>query len=103
MDTVTRGPLRINPASARADLDGKPLDLTSYEFSILYTLMKNAGRILSREQIMETAGGNPDEAFDRSVDVHISRLRKKLGDRSSRPDMIRTVRGLGYMFMADES
>ena len=102
LNAVTSGNLRLLPASARAELDGHLLDLTSYEFAILLALVKSTGRILTREQIMEIAGGNPDEAFDRSVDVHISRLRKKLGDSSNRPNMIRTVRGLGYMFMAAE-
>ena len=102
LNAVTSGNLRLLPASARAELDGRLLDLTSYEFAILLALVKSTGRILTREQIMEIAGGNPDEAFDRSVDVHISRLRKKLGDSSNRPNMIRTVRGLGYMFMAAE-
>lgn len=102
LDTVQNGGLKLVPAAARAVLDGVPLDLTSYEFAILLALVKRAGRILTREQIMEIAGGNPEEAFDRSVDVHISRLRKKLGDSSGRPKLIRTVRGLGYMFAAEE-
>jgi two-component system response regulator RstA len=75
------------------------MDLTSYEFAILYALAERAGRVLSREQLMELARGNAEEAFDRSIDVHISRLRQKLGDDPHRPGWIRTVRGAGYQLM----
>jgi DNA-binding response OmpR family regulator len=64
-------------------------------------LADRAGRVLSREQLMELARGSAEEAFDRSIDVHISRLRQKLGDDSRRPRRIKTVRGVGYQYALD--
>jgi two-component system response regulator RstA len=78
-------------------LDGKPLNLTSYEFALLRVLAEHVGRVLSRERLLELAKGNADEAFDRSIDVRISRLRHKLGDDSRHPLLLKTVRGSGYM------
>jgi two-component system response regulator RstA len=79
------------------------VELTGYEFSLLYALASRAGRVLGREQLMDLAGGNPEESFDRSIDVHISRLRQKLGDDPRRPTRIRTVRGAGYQYVAGEA
>ncbi|MCB9544756.1 MAG: response regulator transcription factor [Myxococcales bacterium] len=93
------GDLSLDPGGRVARLSGTPVDLTSYEFALLYALAERAGRVLEREQLMDLAGGNAEEAFDRSVDVHISRLRAKLGDDSRQPRFIRTVRGVGYLFM----
>ncbi len=59
-------------------VDGRPVSLTSYEFALLRTLAEQPGRVMSREQLMDLARGNAEEAFDRSIDVHISRLRQKL-------------------------
>ncbi len=98
---ITVGDLELDPGSRRAVLNGKELPLTSYEFSILYVLAERAGRVLSREQLMELARGSAEDAFDRSVDVHISRLRQKLGDDSRRPKRIKTVRGVGYQYVSD--
>jgi two-component system response regulator RstA len=95
--------LQLDPGSRRATLDGRPLDLTSYEFALLYALVDRAGRVLSRERLMELARGSAEEAFDRSVDVHVSRLRQKLGDNPRAPRRIRTVRGAGYLFTADSA
>jgi len=97
------GRLHLDPGAARAVCNGNDLDLTAYEFAILYTLVQSAGRVLSREQIMDRAGGHPEEAFDRSIDVHISRLRRKLANAGLPPENIRTVRGLGYMVLVEES
>ena len=77
----------------------RPSNLTSYEFELLYVLAERAGRVLNREQLMELARGSAEEAFDRSIDVHISRLRHKLGDDSRKPRLIKTVRGVGYQFL----
>ncbi|MCA9668605.1 MAG: response regulator transcription factor [Myxococcales bacterium] len=100
-ETARVGDLEVDPATHRARLDGTTLDLTSYELSLLHALVKNAGRVLSREQLMELAAGNATDAFDRSIDVHISRLRNKLGDDARRPRFIRTVRGVGYLMAVD--
>jgi two-component system response regulator RstA len=91
------GNLLIDVAGLSASLDGKPLNLTSYEFALLRVLAEHAGRVLSRERLLELAKGNADEAFDRSIDVRISRLRHKLGDDSRHPLLLKTVRGSGYM------
>jgi len=92
--------LTLDPASRTATLGGRPLELTAYEFSLLYALAERAGRVLSREQLMDLAKGNCEEAFDRSIDVQISRLRQKLGDDPRRPQRIKTIRGMGYQFIA---
>lgn len=96
---VVVGGLRLDPGALRADLDGVTLDLTSYEFALLLALAERAGRVLGREQLIELAGGDATESFDRSVDVHVSRLRAKLGDDPRTPRFIRTVRGVGYLFV----
>jgi DNA-binding response OmpR family regulator len=96
--TVSVGRLALDPGAREARLDGRALDLTGYEFSLLYALVANAGRVLSRDRLMELARGSAEESFDRSVDVHVSRLRLKLGDDPKRPALIRTVRGVGYQY-----
>jgi two-component system OmpR family response regulator len=98
--TVKVGELLVDTSAHRATLRGRELPLTSYEFSILRVLAERAGRVLSREQLMELAKGSADESFDRSIDVHVSRLRQKLGDDSRR--LLKTVRGVGYL-LAEES
>jgi two-component system, OmpR family, response regulator len=99
---LTVGKLVLDVASLNASLDGRPLHLTSYEFALLRVLADHAGRVLSREQLLEFAKGNADEAFDRSIDVRISRLRHKLGDDSRHPVMLKTIRGSGYMLTAGD-
>jgi len=99
--TVQVGGLAIDPAARRAVLDGRELPLTGYEFDLLRALAERAGRILSREQLMELAKGSAEEAFDRSIDVHVSRLRQKLGDDPKRPRLIKTVRGAGYLLAGE--
>lgn len=94
---LTVGNLVLDIAGLSASLGGRPLQLTSYEFALLRVLADNAGRVLSREQLLELAKGNADEAFDRSIDVRISRLRHKLGDDSRHPLLLKTIRGSGYM------
>jgi len=96
---VAVGPLCVDPGTRRATLSGAELDLTGYEFDLLLALCERAGRVLSREQLMELARGSAEEAFDRSIDVHVSRLRQKLGDDPRRPRFIRTVRGVGYQLL----
>jgi len=87
----------------RATLDGRELNLTGVRsFTLLQVLAERAGRILSREQLMDLAKGSAEEAFDRSIDVHVSRLRQKLGDDPKRPRLLKTVRGVGYLFATPE-
>jgi DNA-binding response OmpR family regulator len=100
---VRVGGLVVDPASMRATLDGQELPLTAYEFALLEALARRAGRVLSREQLMELAKGSAEESFDRSVDVHVSRLRQKLGEDPKRPRLIKTVRGAGYVLAAEDT
>ena len=99
--SVRVGLLALDPGARRAVLREQEILLTGYEFSLLYALASRAGRVLSREQLIELAGGSADDAFDRSVDVHVSRLRQKLGDDPKNPRMLKTVRGSGYMLAAE--
>ncbi len=95
--TVVVGPLRIEPQAMLATLDGRPIQLTTYEFALLRALAARAGNVLSREQLIDLVRGNAEEAFDRSIDVHVSHLRQKLGDDPRNPRLLKTVRGVGYM------
>jgi len=100
---VKVGRVIVDSGSLRATLDGQLLALTSYEFALLRALAENAGKVLTRERLLDLAKGNAEEAFDRSVDVRISRLRQKLGDDPRHPRLLKTVRGSGYMLVAEES
>ncbi len=91
------GALVIDGATRTATLEGKELALTTHEFALLRVLAERAGRVLGREQLIALVHGTADEAFDRSVDVHISRLRAKLGDDPRQPRLLKTVRGVGYV------
>lgn len=100
-DVVRVGPLVVDPAARRVTLRGREVALTGYEFALLEALARRAGRVLGREQLMELARGTAEEAFDRTVDVHVSRLRQKLGDDPKRPRLIKTVRGAGYVLAGE--
>jgi two-component system OmpR family response regulator len=97
------GALLLEPGAMAASLDGKPLSLTAYEFLLLRVLAERAGRVLTREQLLDLVKGSAEEAFDRSIDVHISRLRQKLESDPRHPRLLRTVRGTGYMLAAGDS
>jgi DNA-binding response OmpR family regulator len=101
LEVVRVGALTVDPAARRATYAGRELPLTGYEFALLKALAERAGRVLSREQLMEMAKGSAEEAFDRSVDVHVSRLRQKLGDDPKRPRLIKTIRGSGYVLAGE--
>jgi DNA-binding response OmpR family regulator len=98
-DVVRVGPIEVNWDTRSATLNGGVLDLTTAEFELLGFLVRNRGRVLSRERIIEGTHGINWEAYDRSIDVLVSRLRQKLGDDPKRPVWIRTVRGAGYSFI----
>ncbi len=87
-------------AQALTGVGGRPVSLTSGEFRLLEALVTRAGRVLSREQLMDVCYGNDSPAFDRSIDVCVARLRKKLLDNPRNPATIRTVRNGGYIFAA---
>lgn len=99
---VRAGGLVVNPVTRSASLNDNELPLTSYEFTLLRVLAERAGHVLSREQIMELAKGTAEDAFDRSVDVHISRLRQKLAAVEGGERIIKTVRGAGYVLAASD-
>ena len=102
VEVLTAGPLQLRLASMTASYRGVALDLTSYEFTLLRVLVERAGRVLSREQLLELAKGTADDALDRSIDVRISKLRQKLGEDPRRPSIIRTVRGAGYVLACED-
>jgi DNA-binding response OmpR family regulator len=98
-DEVLRfGRLEIDLGERKARLDGRDCDLTGHQFDLLVVLAKSAGRVLSREQIMDALKGEPLDAFDRSIDVHISRIRAAIEDDPKNPRRVLTVRGAGYVF-----
>ena len=94
---ITNGNLNISPGSRTAALGDAPLRLTSLEFDLLLSLARARGRVRSREQILEDVAGRDYDVFDRSIDVHVSALRQKLGDDPKAPTFIETVRSVGYM------
>ena len=97
-DEVLRfGRLEIDLGARVARLAGQPCDLTSHQFDLLVVLAQSPGRVLSRDQIMDLLKGHPLEAFDRSIDVHISRIRAVIEDDAKAPRRVLTVRGAGYV------
>jgi RNA polymerase sigma factor (sigma-70 family) len=97
-DMLRYGRLEIDVGAREARLDGDACTLTSYQFSMLLALAKHAGRVLSRDAIMDLMKNERLEAFDRSIDVHISRIRAAIEDDPKKPRRIITVRGSGYVF-----
>jgi len=98
---LVAGPLTVDPVARRVTLAGADLALTTYEFDLLRVFAERSGRVLTREQLVDLVRGSADEAFDRSIDVHVSHLRKKLGDDPRNPRIIKTIRGIGYLFATD--
>jgi two-component system phosphate regulon response regulator OmpR len=92
------GRLEIDRGARVVRVDGDEKPLTAYQFALLVALAENAGRIMSRENLMDLMKGEPLEAFDRSIDVHISRIRAAIEDDPKRPRRIITVRSAGYVF-----
>jgi DNA-binding response OmpR family regulator len=92
------GRLEIDGAARQARLDGEPRSLTSHQFALLLTLAQHAGRVMSREALMDLLKNERLEAFDRSIDVHISRIRAAIEDDPKKPRRVITVRGAGYVF-----
>ena len=92
------GRLEIDLGAREARIDGESRPLTAYQFALLAALAAHPGRVLSREVIMDFVKGEPLAAFDRSIDVHISRIRQAIEDDPKKPRRIITVRGAGYVF-----
>jgi DNA-binding response OmpR family regulator len=95
------GRIEIDLAAREVTVAGTRTLLTSYEFDLLATLARAGGRVLSREQLLDALKGGGSESFDRSIDVHVSRLRAKLEDDPKAPRHIKTVRGVGYVLLRD--
>ena len=97
-DLLRYGRLQIDPAALEVRLDGEPRALTSHQFALLLVLARHAGRVMSRDAIMDALKHEPLEAFDRSIDVHVSRIRAAIEDNPKKPRRVITVRGAGYVF-----
>ncbi|MBX2811232.1 MAG: response regulator transcription factor [Myxococcales bacterium] len=93
---MNTGQLELDPDRRTVQLRGQEIEMTTTEFEILRTLMSQAGRVVSRERLMELARGTDYASFDRAVDVHISHIRRKLGDHPRHPLYVKTIRGVGY-------
>jgi two-component system, OmpR family, response regulator len=96
-ETFEAAGIRVDVARREASVGGQTIELTTTEFDILRALVSSAGRVIPRERLMELARGEEWAAYDRGVDVHISHLRRKLGDDPRQPKLIKTVRGIGYL------
>jgi two-component system response regulator CpxR len=102
-DEITVGDVSLFISTRTVTLEGEPVELTTVEFNILEVLMKHAGKVVPREELAQVALGRPLAAFDRSVDVHVSKLRRKLGGGEESENRIKTVRGSGYIYAASPS
>ena len=98
---LSAGPLTLWPEKRTAHWDGHALDLTSTEFNLLEVLVRNAGRVVSKQELSERALGRPLARYDRSVDVHLSAIRHKLRALSPQRAPIETIRGIGYQFVKE--
>jgi len=96
--TLRFGALEIDRDARSVTVAGQPAELTSYQFDLLVALAERAGRVLTRDQIMEAVRGRELEAFDRSIDVHMGRIRAAIEQDAKNPRRILTVRGVGYVF-----
>ena len=97
-DVVRVGDIELDPATRAVRMKGKPVELTSVEFNLLQVLLQEAGRVVTRERLVDAVLSRKFSPFDRSIDMHVSKVRKKLGDSNGVADHIKTVRGVGYIF-----
>ena len=97
-DVFRYGRIEIDRGSREVRLDGSPRPLTGYQFALLLALAEHAGRVMSRDALMDLIKGEQMEAFDRSIDVHVSRIRAAIEDDPKKPRRVITVRGAGYVF-----
>ncbi len=101
--TVSFGACTLDLTAARLrGADGEDIEITAMEFALLKTFSENRGRVLSRDQLLDLAHHRVWEPFDRSIDLRISRLRRKVEPDPSKPSLIRTVRGIGYVFSEEQ-
>jgi len=97
-EVIVVGDVELDPATRTATRAGKPIDLTSVEFNLLEVLLREAGRVVTRERLVNAVLSRKFMPFDRSIDMHVSKVRRKLGDSEESGDHIKTIRGVGYMF-----
>ncbi|MGH8538146.1 MAG: response regulator transcription factor [Gammaproteobacteria bacterium] len=97
-ETLRFGNLELRHDHRQVRIDGQPRTLTGHQFDLLWVLAQNAGRVMSREALMDRLKGQSLEAFDRSIDVHISRIRAAIEDDPKHPKRVITIRGAGYLF-----
>jgi two-component system response regulator CpxR len=91
------GDIELDPATRTVRHAGEPVELTSVEFNLLEVLLREAGRVVTREQLVSAVLSRKFSPFDRSIDMHVSKVRKKLGDLNGDEEHIKTVRGVGYI------
>ena len=96
-ERLTSGQLAIDAGTMEVVVRGTPVALTTNEFALVHALAQRAGRVLAREQLLQLVHGTADEAFDRSIDVIISRVRQKIEEDPRNPRLLKTIRGAGYM------
>jgi len=101
-DILRFGRLEVDRAARLVRVDGGEREMTSYQFDLLLALAERPGRVLSREQLLDAVKGEALEAFDRSIDVHISRIRAAIEDDAKHPRRIITLRGSGYVFARNQ-
>ena len=99
--TLAFGQLQLENRSRHVTLASQPVDLSSHEFDLLWLLASHAGAIQSRDSLFQTLHGRPYDGLDRTIDVRVSHLRKKLGDSAEAPFRIKTIWGRGYLFVPD--
>jgi DNA-binding response OmpR family regulator len=95
------GKLKIEVSSRKVVLDENPVALSSHEFDLLFALARQAGKVLSREFLFTTVYDRPYDGLDRTIDVRVSQLRKKLGDNAVQAERIKTIWGKGYLFVSE--
>ncbi|SDU46046.1 response regulator transcription factor [Desulfobacula phenolica] len=100
--SLETGDVILNPGSRTVCLNGKPVSFTAVEFKLLHELLKNTGNVVSRDILSETVLGRKLDIFDRSIDVHVSSLRKKLGSKYKGTERIQSIRGVGYIYSLPE-
>jgi DNA-binding response OmpR family regulator len=100
---LTVGDIAVEVASREVRVGGQPVELTGIEFDILVALARRPGRVVPRDTLLEQAGRNDVAVGDRTVDVHVSHLRRKLGDDPRAPRLIKTVRGVGYVLTRESA
>jgi DNA-binding response OmpR family regulator len=98
-EVVSNAGVMLDLTQREASLNGQPLDLTTMEFDLLALLVQHPGQVFTRLQLLEQTQDNAYEGYERTVDVHIKNLRKKLNDDSQEPSFIETIRGVGYRFI----